>query len=103
MGSKSKPKAKPKPQPSPRYEDEDEESDFDSYSFGDRKKRAHLGPNVRKALRKFPGYEGEMPPAEAEELWTADDLHNFFYTGGFIRPKITKKKKGPPPVPKTVL
>lgn len=47
-----------------------------------------LGPRVLAALRKFPGYPGELPPAEAEELWTDQDLHNYMFSSGFLRPKI---------------
>lgn len=42
---------------------------------------------MKKYVKQFPAYNGEMPPPEAEELWTDIDLHNFFYSSGFIRPK----------------
>jgi len=47
------------------------------------------GPRVRKALQQFPSYSGEMPPdlQEAEDLWTDTEIHNFFFSSGYIRPK----------------
>jgi len=63
----------------------DEEDDFFEY--------ANLGPRTRKALRQFPSYQGEMPPEDAEDLWTEQDMHNFFFSSGFIRPKTRTRPK----------
>lgn len=35
-----------------------------------------------------------MPPEDAEELWTDQDLHNYFYSSGFIRPKRYQGRSG---------
>merc|ERR1712113_1037020 len=59
-----------------------------------------LGPRARKAVKEFPGYQGELPPAEAEELWTNQDFSNFFFSSGFIRPK---KKNTKPKVTQAML
>jgi len=68
------------------------ESDNDSYnSFGHDPKK--LPPRTRKVCMQFPGYSGELPPLqEAEELWTDQEIHCFFFSSGFIRPNKKKKK-----------
>lgn len=55
-----------------------------------------LGPRARKTIKEFSSYSGEMPPPEAEETWSDIDFHNFFFSGGFIKPK---KKAKPKPSP----
>jgi len=72
-------------------------------SSGARDRSASLGPRVKKVLsEKFHGYQGEMPPMpEAELHWTDTDIHNFFFTSGFVRPKI--KKSPLPLIPPVVL
>ncbi|CAE8630329.1 unnamed protein product [Polarella glacialis] len=54
---------------------------------GEDSSRTQLGPRVLKAMEPFPGYQGEMPPEEAEERWTDHELHAYFFSSGFIKPK----------------
>lgn len=58
---------------------------------------ADLGPRVRKAMKQFPSYSGEMPPPEAESTWSDQELYNYFFSSGFIKPK--KKTSKPKPTP----
>jgi len=79
-----RPKATPRPkEPDPRPTDSEDEGHFGTVDA------SKAGPRVRRALRKWPSYSGELPPdlQEAEELWTDQDLHNFFFSSGFIKPK----------------
>lgn len=78
-------------------DDNDPDEDFKHISF----KFSEMGPRCQKKLREFPNYSGDKPPPEAEESWTDNDLHSFFFSNGFIRPK--KKKKKTKVLPKVLL
>jgi len=69
------------------------ESDADTNnSFGHDPSK--LPPRIRKVCMEFPGYSGELPPfQEAEELWTDQEIHCFFFSSGFIKPPKKKKIK----------
>lgn len=59
----------------------------------------NVGPRVRRVLQAhFPSYRLELPPPEAEEEWTHDDIYNFIYTSGLLRPKKRNVPKTPKPV-----
>jgi DnaJ-domain-containing protein 1 len=89
--AQSKPAAKRKAaKPKPKSEDDDD--DDESWNVHARYKMSELTPRIRRAMRQFPSYSGELPPEEAEELWTEQELHGFFFSNGFIRPKKKKKK-----------
>ncbi|CAE7853333.1 unnamed protein product [Symbiodinium sp. KB8] len=57
----------------------------------------NIGPRIRKAMEPFPSYSGEMPPPEAESTWSDQELYNYFFSSGFIKPK--KKASKPKPTP----
>merc|ERR1711924_274572 len=99
---------KPKQSPTPKRKarstsKSDEEEDDDAMFAHSTYRPSDFGPRVRKAIRKFPSYSGELPPEEAEELWTEQELHGFFFSNGFIKPKAQKKKKKTKVLPKAVL
>ncbi|CAL1166416.1 unnamed protein product [Cladocopium goreaui] len=83
------PTAKP-PAPKPQPARPAEPSDSDEA-------REDCGPRVRKAMEQFPSYSGEMPPQEAETTWSDQELYNYFFSSGFIKPK--KKGTKPKPTP----
>lgn len=106
------PKASPKPsakQASPRKaaaksrpkSDDRSDEDDDACFAHSRYRPSDFTPRIRAAIRQFPSYSGEMPPEEAEELWSEQELHGFFFSNGFIRPK--KKKKKTKVLPKGVM
>jgi hypothetical protein len=65
----------------------DKEEDEDDVLFmHSMYKPSELTPRVRASLRQFPCYTGDLPPEEAEEMWTEQELHGFFFSNGFIRP-----------------
>eukprot|EP00747_Dinoflagellata_sp_TGD_P098087 gnl/TRDRNA2_/TRDRNA2_167337_c1_seq2.p1 gnl/TRDRNA2_/TRDRNA2_167337_c1~~gnl/TRDRNA2_/TRDRNA2_167337_c1_seq2.p1 ORF type:complete len:303 (-),score=67.98 gnl/TRDRNA2_/TRDRNA2_167337_c1_seq2:75-887(-) len=92
---KAKAKAVPKSQPQRPHESSEDEVFYSRMGFD----KGSLGPRVRRMLRKYPGYSGEMPPFEAEEEWDDKDMENYFFTGGFIKPR----KKAKPKIPKHVM
>jgi len=102
--AKPNPKARPKsvrPKAAPRARDPEPDGSDNDCPFGTPNLRKY-GPRVRRAIKKFPSYQGDMPPdpQEAEELWTDQDLHNFFFSSGFIRPK---KKNVKPRITKAMI
>jgi len=93
--------AKKKPKKQAWGREDDYRDDQGSYGFHNNWSEidmSNLTPRVRKALEKFPNYSGEMPPEEAEELWTDEELHSFFFSSGFIRPKKKNAKPKLSPV-----
>lgn len=72
----------------PQSDDEDDDALF---AFS-RYRPSDLTPRVRAAIREFPSYSGELPPEEAEELWSEQELRGFFFSNGFIRPRKQKRK-----------
>ncbi|CAE7381552.1 unnamed protein product [Symbiodinium sp. CCMP2456] len=63
----------------------------------DGENQENIGPRIRKAMEPFPSYSGEMPPPEAESTWSDQELYNYFFSSGFIKPK--KKASKPKPTP----
>jgi DnaJ-domain-containing protein 1 len=76
-----------------RKKDDDSDGKDDDILFAHSTYRpSQLTSRVRKAIRQFPSYSGELPPPEAEEVWSEQELYAFFFSNGFIRPKRKKTK-----------
>ncbi|CAE7345298.1 dnaJ [Symbiodinium natans] len=74
-----RPKARSAPTPPPP------EATRETQDTGDENTSA-MGPRVRRFMQEFPGFCGQLPGEDAES-WTDQELKQYFYSNGYIRPK----------------